>query len=113
LAVAARLPGEGWQPGGLRLPAHCAPETAFRRRHWPASFLWSSPANAGYAVGVLTTKIPAAYMATRAGKTSLLWIVARAVGKGFDRFLFDLALLAFGGCSPYVGSRRRRAGRKR
>ena len=26
----------------------CA-QTAFRRRHWPASFLWSSPANAGYA----------------------------------------------------------------
>jgi len=26
--------------------------------------------------------------------------VARAVGEGFDCFLFGLALLAFGGCSP-------------
>jgi len=46
---------------------------AFRRRHWPANFLWSSPANAGWAVGVLTAEIPAAPpMANRTGKASLL-----------------------------------------
>jgi len=42
----------------------------------------------------------AAYTATRAGKVSHLWIVARAVGEEFDCFVFGLVLLAFGGCPP-------------
>jgi len=52
-------------------------------------------------------------MATRAEKVSSLLIVARTIGEGFDCFVFGLVLLAFGGCSPHVGSRQRRAGQKR
>ena len=33
----------------------------------------------------------------------------RTFDEGFDSFLFGLVLLAFGGCSPQVGSRQRRA----
>jgi len=41
-------------PLTMRAKAHCA-QTALRRRHWPASFLWSSPANAGYAARRIDT----------------------------------------------------------
>ena len=49
-------------------------------------------------------------MFLRAGKASPARAMARAVGEGFDCFLFGLVLLAFGGCSPQAGSRQRRAG---
>jgi len=45
-AVAPPLPEQGCATGRIRLRAYCA-QRAFDRRHWPADFLGSSPANAG------------------------------------------------------------------
>ena len=40
-----------WIAAHARTPPACTLRAnSVRRRHWPVSFLWSSPANAGYAV---------------------------------------------------------------
>jgi len=83
----------------MALPA-CAlrAKTAFRRRHWPASFLWSSPANASCAVWRIDNRnANGLYDNPSGGGRHCPWNLARPVSEGFYCFLFGLALLAFGG----------------
>ena len=66
-----------------------------RQRHWFASFLWSSPANAGLCRRRIEAAISSASVtALYRGKHKLLELWRGQFGEGFDCFLFGLS------CSP-------------
>jgi len=90
---------------GVRRPAPAVralrAKNNIHRRHWPASFLWRSPANARLCCRRIDSRNTSSlYGRPLPWKASLLDLWRARLARGLTAFFWASVLRAFGGCSP-------------